>query len=124
MAERNVLAYFRSEEEAKAALERMSHLRIEDSSIRRVDRYPGQEMHDISNPLSGDFPGLGFLVYGTNFTNSSAGILAAADVSASGLSSGGPDNRVTGRDVLLTVVVDEQDYEQAVRIAMDGGAVV
>ncbi|OUM95215.1 MAG: hypothetical protein A9Z00_14705 [Thermobacillus sp. ZCTH02-B1] len=124
MAERNVLAYFRSEEEAKAALERMRHLRIEDSSIRRIDRYPGQEMHDISNPLSGDFPGLGYLVHGTDFTNAGAGILAAADVSASGLSSGGPDNRVTGRDVLLTVVVDERDYEQAVRIAMEGGATV
>jgi len=124
LAERNVLAYFRSEEEAKAALAGMSHLRIADSSIRRVDRYPGGGMHDIMNPLSSDFPGLGYLVYGTDFTNSSASILAAADVSASGLSSGGPDNRVTGRDVLLTVVVDEQDYEQAVRIAMDAGAVV
>ena len=124
MAERNVLAYFRSEEEAKAALEKMSHLRIADSSIRRIDRYPGEQMHNIMNPVSGDFPGLGFLVHGTDFTNGSAGILAAADVSASGFSSGGPDNRVTGRDVLLTVVVAEQDYEQAVRIAMDGGAVV
>jgi hypothetical protein len=124
LAERNVLAYFKSEEEAKAALERMSGLRIADSSIRRVDRYPGGGMHDIMNPISADFPGLGYLVYGTDFTNSSAGILAAADVSASGLSSGGPDNRVTGRDVLLTVVVDERDYEQAVRIAMDGGAMV
>ena len=119
-----MLAYFKSEEEAKAALERMSGLRIADSSIRRVDRYPGGGMHDIMNPISADFPGLGYLVYGTDFTNSSAGILAAADVSASGLSSGGPDNRVTGRDVLLTVVVDERDYEQAVRIAMDGGAMV
>jgi hypothetical protein len=124
MAERNVLAYFRSEEEAKAALGRMARLRIADSSIRRVDRFPGGGMHDIMNPVNGDFPGLGFLVYGTDFPGSSAGILAAADVSASGLSTGGSDNRVTGRDVLLTVVVDEQDYEQAVRIAMDGGAVV
>jgi hypothetical protein len=124
MAERNVLAYFKSEEEAKAALEGMARLRIADSSIRRIDRYPGGGMHDIMNPITADFPGLGFLVHGTDFTNGSAGILAAADVSASGLSSGGPDNRVTGRDVLLTVVVDEQDYEQAVRIAMDAGAVV
>lgn len=124
MAERNVLAYFRSEEEAKAALEGIARLRIADSSIRRVDRYPGGGTQDTLNPIHPDFPGLGFLVYGADFTNRSTGILAAADVSASGLSSGGPDNRVTGRDVLLTVVVDERDYEQAVRIAMDAGAVV
>ncbi|AGA57695.1 MAG: hypothetical protein C6W55_11820 [Thermobacillus sp.] len=124
MAERNVLAYFKSESEAEAALDRMAHLRISDRSIRRIDRYPGGGMHDIMNPINGDFPGLGFMVLGSDFTNSSAGILAAADVSASGLSTGGPDNRVTGRDVLLTVVVDEQDYEEAVRIAKEGGAMV
>ena len=46
------------------------------------------------NPINGDFPGLGFMVLGSDFTNSSAGVLAAADVSASGLRGGRkPGNR-------------------------------
>lgn len=124
MAERNLLAYFKSEEEAKDALARMQGLRMAASSIRRFDGYPGSGINHVDNPITGDFPGLGYLTLGGDFSDRNAGILAAASVSASGMSSGGPDNRVTGRDVLLTVVVDEADYDQAVQIASEGGATV
>jgi len=37
------------------------------------------------------------------------------------MSSGGPDNRVSGRNILLTVVVDEADYEEVQRIVQNAG---
>ena len=122
MAERNLLAYFKSEEEAKNALRQMRNLRIADSSVRRIDGYPGDGIDHIDNPITSDFPGLGYLTLDGDFSDRNASVLAAASVSASGMSTGGPDNQVTGRDVLLTVVVDEQDYDQAARIAAEGGA--
>lgn len=124
MAERNVLAYFNSEEEAQAALDQMAGLRIADSSIRRVDRMPGSGFQPFNSPIASEYTGLGSRALGDGFSHSDAGILGAASVSASGMSTGGPDNKVTGRNVLLTVVVDEQDYAQAVRIASEGGAAV
>lgn len=124
MAEKNILAFFKSPEQAEEALAQMKSLRIVDSSINRVDGYPGDGSDHIMNPLTSDFPGLGYLTLGGDFTNPSAGILAATSVSASGMSSGGPDNEVSGRNILLTVVVEEEDHEQAMEIARDAGALI
>jgi len=123
MAEKNILAFFKSPEEAKRALEEMSSLSIVDSSVRRVDGYPG-EGAAVDNPITGDIPSLGSMTLSGDFDDRNAGVLAAASVSASGMSAGGPDNVVTGRDVLLTIVVEEQDHDRALRIARDNGATV
>ncbi|MDF2648917.1 MAG: hypothetical protein K0Q73_4722, partial [Paenibacillus sp.] len=112
MTESSILAYFKSPEQAEAALARLQSLRIVDSSIDRIDGYPGEGSDPIS-VLNGDFPGLGALTLGGDFPDRNAGILAAASVSASGMSSGGPDNQVTGYDILLTVVLNKEDHEKA-----------
>ena len=72
--------------------------------------------------MTGGFPGLGYLTLGGDVDGPDAGILAAASVSASGYGSGGPENRVTGRDIMLVAIVDEADYDEADRIVRDAGA--
>lgn len=124
MSEKNLLAFFNSPEQAEKALSQIKGLRLIDSSIDRIDGYPGEGIDHIENPVTGDFPGLGYLTLGGDFSDRNAGILAAASVSASGMSSGGPDNRITGKDVLLTAVIDEADYEKALEIVRREGAEV
>ncbi|QYR21830.1 hypothetical protein KZ483_01945 [Paenibacillus sp. sptzw28] len=124
MAERSILAYFNSPDQAEDALSKLKSLRIIESSIDRIDGYPGDGIDHIDNPITSDFPGLGYLTLGGDFSDRDASILAAASVSASGMSSGGTENRVTGRDILLTVVLQEEDYEQAMQAVRDAGALL
>ncbi|WP_419872619.1 hypothetical protein [Candidatus Pristimantibacillus sp. PTI5] len=123
MAEKNILAYFKSPEQAEKALEQIKTLKLADSSIDRFDGYPGDGLDHIENPVTSDFPSLGSLTLGGDFLPN-AGILAAASVSASGMSSGGEANEITGRDILLTVVIEEEDFEKAMAIVQNEGALV
>jgi hypothetical protein len=123
MAEKNILAYFKSPEQAEKALEQIKTLKLADSSIDRFDGYPGDGLDHIENPLTSDFPNLGSLTLGGDFLPN-AGILAAASVSASGMSSGGEDNEITGRDILLTIVIEEEDFDKAMAIVQNEGALV
>lgn len=122
MAEKSILAYFKTPDQAQKALEQLKKLRLIDAKIDRFDGMPGDGVERIMSPLNGDFDSLGELTLDGEIENRSAGILSAASVSASGYSSGGPDNRVTGRDILLTAIVDEQDYEKAQEIVRQAGA--
>lgn len=122
MTETSILAYFKSPEQAEEALKQLKSLRIVESSIDRFDGYPGDGVEGIMNPLSGDFPGLGSLTLGGDFSDRNAGILAAASVSASGMSAGRQDNTVTGYDILLTVILDKEDREKALQIVREAGA--
>ncbi len=125
MAERTVMAYFNTPEQAEQALEKLKSLRLADYAIDRFDGYAGtgiNHLDKIENPITGNFPGLGYLTLGGDFDSHEASVLASASVSASGYSSGGPDNRVTGRDILLTAIVEEVDYEKALTIVQDAGA--
>ncbi|MBD2868621.1 hypothetical protein [Paenibacillus arenilitoris] len=124
MAEKSILAFFNSPEQAEEALKQLKSLRIVDTSLTRFDGYTGDGSDHIMNPMTGNFEDLGYLTLGGDFIDRNAGILAAASVSASGMSAGGPDNRVTGRDILLTVVIKEEDHERAMRIVRDAGALV
>lgn len=125
MADRAVLAYFNTPDQAKEALEGLKTLRLSEYGIDRFDGYPGvgtEQLDQFGNTIAGTFRGLGFLTLGGDFDNPDAAVLAASSVSASGISSGGPDNRVTGRDILLTAIVDEDDYNRAVAICRQAGA--
>jgi len=122
MTERSILVYFNSPDQAEEALNKLKSIRIIESSIDRFDGYPGDGIDHIDNPITSDFPGLGYLTLGGEFSERDAAILAAASVSASGMSSGGLENRVTGRDILLTLIVEEEDLEQAMQAVRDAGA--
>jgi hypothetical protein len=125
MSERSLFAYFNTPDQAKEAVERMKSLRLVDYAIERIDGYAGagvQSLDMIGGTITGDFPGLGHLTLGGDFDGPDAGVLAASNVSASGMSSGGEDTLDIGRDIMLVAILEEEDYEQAERIAYDCGA--
>lgn len=125
MSERTVFAYFNTPDQAKAALEQLRGLKLVDYAIERIDGYAGpgiQSLDKLGATITGDFPGLGYLTLGGDFDGPDAGILAGSSVSASGYSSGGPENRVTGRDIMLVAIVEEEDYERADEIVRAAGA--
>ncbi|MBU5672405.1 hypothetical protein [Paenibacillus brevis] len=97
MGEKNILAYFKSPEEAGEAAAKLRALRAADVSIDRISRY-----------------GEGYAVE----FGDSLGILSAADPASSGMSHGGQGGP-TGRDILLTAVVDEGIHHQALRLIED-----
>ncbi|HTG71376.1 MAG TPA: hypothetical protein VL921_19115 [Candidatus Udaeobacter sp.] len=124
MAEKNILAFFNSPEQAKDALQQLKGLNLIDTSIDRVNAYPGSGSDHVTNPITGNIPSLGYLTLGGDFNDRNAGILAATSVSASDMSAGGPDNKVTGINTVLTIVVDEADFEQALKTVQNAGALV
>jgi hypothetical protein len=122
MSEKSILAYFNTPEQAQQALEQLQSLPLIDCEINRFDGMPGDGLDESTNIATGDTPGLGTLTLGGTFENPDAGILAATNVSASGYSSGSPDNRVSGRDILLTAIVEDVDYDRAQEIVRQFGA--
>lgn len=113
MAEKNILAYFKSPEEAEGAARKLQALRVLDYSIERFSRY------SIGSPATA----VAGLVMDSDLTHNSAGILASADPAHSGMSDGGQGGP-TGRDILLTVVVEEDHHHQAMRIVEEAGGMI
>ncbi|TCS80788.1 hypothetical protein [Tepidibacillus fermentans] len=111
---RNILASFRTVDEAQRAGQELKALGIKEMQIDRVSLYPGFNLNEFSNPITGRFDSLADLTLGSDFSNKSAEILAAADVNASGLSDGGEMD--IDRNVLLTIVADENLADQAEQI--------
>ncbi|WP_166238383.1 hypothetical protein [Paenibacillus turpanensis] len=120
MTDKNILAYFKSPEEAEGAAAKLKALRAIDVSIDRFSRYPGDGIEQNMNPITSNFGSLGSITMDADYTNKSAGILSAADVSASGMSDGGQGGP-TGRDILLTAVVPEDVHHQALRVVEEAG---
>lgn len=126
MNERNILAYFHSPEQAEGVASKLKALRISDMRIDRISPYPTQSDMGVDrqmNPIAGDFPGLGALTLNTGFGTRDAAILGAASPVAYSMS-GGDTDLITGRDILLTAVVNESVYEQAMRVIEQSGGMV
>jgi hypothetical protein len=121
--ETHILAYFSSPEEAQAAAKKLYALRAIDVSIDRFSKTPGEGMDDQMNPITGDFDSLAALTMEADVTSRSEGILLSAGPDASGMSDGGQGGP-TGRDILLTAVVDEELHHQALRIIEQAGGMV
>ncbi|QSF43942.1 hypothetical protein [Paenibacillus tianjinensis] len=123
MSEKNILAYFKAPEEAEGVSRKLQALRVIDMSIDTFSKYPGNAQYSGNNPLTGDIPSLATMTLNSTMDSHSAGILAAADSSASGMSHGG-DGGPTGRNILLTVVVDSGSFDQALKIIEDAGGMI
>ncbi|MDP5273072.1 hypothetical protein [Chengkuizengella axinellae] len=123
MTEKSILAYFNSPEEAEGAATKLRTLRASELSIERFSKYQGDGVTKISNPLTGSIPSLGKLTLKADFSAPDVGILAASDVSASGMSDGG-QGKPTGKDILLTVVIDMEQYQQAIQVIEASGGMV
>ncbi|NGM81838.1 hypothetical protein G5B47_05380 [Paenibacillus sp. 7124] len=118
MAEKSILAYFKSPEEAESVSRKLQSLRVIDLSIDRFSRYGGGFTSQAA-PANGLISSLGTAATGYP----DAGVMAAADPSASGMSDGGAGGP-TGRDILLTVVVDEGSFHQALSIIEEAGGML
>lgn len=121
--EKNILAYFKTPEEAQGVARKLQALRVVDMSIDRFSKYPGGELNNTMQPMTGDIVSLTSMTLNSALSNRSSGVLGAADPSACGMSAGGEDGP-DGRDILLTVVLDENVFHQAMRIIEDAGGMV
>lgn len=98
MGERNILAYFKSPEEADQVSRKLESLRVVDMSINRFGSYMGGDL------------------------NPSEGILTASSVNG-GMSDRGQDG-TRGFDILLTIVTENDSFDQAMRIIEEAGGMV
>ncbi|MEM5817100.1 MAG: hypothetical protein AAGU16_04460 [Desulfitobacterium hafniense] len=109
MAERNILAYFNTVEQAEVIANRIKDLGIKDVQIDRIHKFSEGTADHLMNPLTGQIGSLADLTLGSG--GGGAGPLMAADTSASGMSDGG-GTAASGRDILLAAIVDESQFEQ------------
>jgi len=110
---RNILAGFKTVEDAKKAAIELKNRGYKDMQIDQVGLYPGNHLNDFTNPITGGFSILSDLTLGS-FSDKDAEVLAAADVSASGMVDG--HETEIDQNILLTVVTDEEHLQEAERI--------
>jgi hypothetical protein len=117
MGERTVLASFYSLPEANHAADKVHALGVEVAQVDELHAYGGDIPQRRAFPISGDIPSLASLTLNTEVSSRDAGVLLAADPSASGMSDG--QGNITGRNYLLTVVCPEKQVEPVVQIIKD-----
>jgi hypothetical protein len=122
MGEKNILAYFKTYEEAEQTAKHLKSMGIHNIDIDRFSKYPGDGVEVINNPITSNISSLADLTSDTDVNGRDAGILAAADISASGMSDGGQE--ISGRDVLLTAIADEALLKQALNAIENAGGMV
>lgn len=108
MAEKNILAYFKTLDQAEQVANQMKSMGISDVQIDQIHQYTEGTADQLMNPVTGHIGSLSDLTIGD--ISGEVGPLTAADTSASGMSNGG-GSFVTGRDVLLAAIVDEAQFE-------------
>ncbi|AIQ19965.1 MULTISPECIES: hypothetical protein [Paenibacillus] len=119
MSERSILAYFKAPEEAEGVSRKLQALRVSELSIDRFSRFGGNGLQASVNPVTGNLASMDSMTSVSPHT----GILSAAHTSGSGMSHGG-DGGPTGRNILLTVIVDQNSYNQALTIIEEAGGMV
>jgi hypothetical protein len=123
MGSKNILAYFKSPENAREAAMKLASLGVTEVEIDRFSKYPGDGLDRWMNPLTGNISSLARQTLGMDPSSRDASVLAASDVSASGMSDGGPGS-ITERDILLTAVVDDLVHQRALQAIREAGGMV
>lgn len=125
MADRNFLVGFVSIDNAQAAAKALNEAGFHEVQVANVSPYPGQGVQEVMNPITGDFPSLGYLTLDADFSSKSESIMAATDVDASGMSDGdGMMPEVNNQGVLLTAVIPEDQASVAEQILSEHGGFV
>lgn len=115
MSERSVLASFLTAHDANLAASQIhDKLGVEVAKVDELHGLGGLDPDIESYPISGEIPSLAALTLDTQPRSRDAGVLLAADPSASGMSDG--QGNITGRNFLLTVVCKEEQVEPVVQI--------
>lgn len=117
--ERYILAYFRAPEEAEGVSRKLQALRVEEVSIDRFSRFGGSGLQSGVNPVTGNLASMDSMTAASEHT----GILSASHTSGDGMSHGG-DGGPTGRNILLTVIVDSTIYDQALSLIEEAGGMI
>jgi hypothetical protein len=118
--ERAIIAGFKTWRQARQAEEALRKLNVIDLNIDRISEQPVTDRDtELNNPITGKYPGLANGVYNTTLDRDQS-VLASADPSASGLSDGRGDPEI-GTDIVLSVVIDEHDYDQAMSFIQQHG---
>lgn len=118
MAERTILASFRSAADAQAVADQLQAMGAGTTQVDELHAQPGLRPDRRAFPITGDIPSLASLTLNVDVRSRDAGVLLAADPSASGLSDG--QGNVTGRNFLLTAICPESIVERAVQAIKDG----
>jgi hypothetical protein len=121
MKERNFFAGFASIDDAKEAEQALHDAGFKTTQVDMISPYPGEGPQRRMNPITGNIPSLAALTLDADITNKSAGILTAADVSASGMSDGDGMMPEVNQSVLLTAVVPEEQAKMAEKIIQEHG---
>jgi len=120
--EQAILAYFKSPDDAQVASERLTdELDIEDVQIDRISGgQPGEGNDRFMNPITANIPSHASLVNATDPSSISTGILLGSSPAVSGMTDGSM-NTISGRDILLTVIVPTERVECALQIINECG---
>lgn len=122
MGEKNIIAYFKSPEEANKVADMIKSLGVKEVQVDRFGKYPLGSADQLMSPATGQISSQATLTLGAS-GGRDTGILASADVSASGMSDGG-DNPITGRDIVLAAIVDETLFDKAKQFVKDADGLV
>lgn len=126
---RSLLAYFRTENDARAALEALRAAGFSSVQLAHVSRYGEATDPEGDNPAAGKAAGLSSLtLYGRGDNldaevEGDAGVLLAAHPSASGMAGTG-DAPVGGYSYLVTVVTAEGRLREAEGIVRRCGGLI
>lgn len=122
MAEKNLLAFFKSPEEAERAKEKLHGIGVKTIQIDNIDRYPAEERPNVIQTLSGQYGSLAAITKEQVPSGNNEGILMATNIDSSGMS--GDTDAITGRNILLTAVMEEGLHHEAIRIVKEMGAIL
>ncbi|MGF7088450.1 uroporphyrinogen-III synthase [Kroppenstedtia sanguinis] len=119
MGERSVIAFFRTEEQAHKAVQRLKAEGFDTVDLSRFSLSPREDGSDLDNPIAEPISSLSTIT-GAPVTGRDAGILKAADPHASGMADASDEWGV--EDLSVTVVTDEEHFEKAEQILEQMGA--
>lgn len=121
MKERSLLAGFVSVDDAQKAEQALKQAGFTETQVDTVSPYPGEGVQQRMNPITGNIPGLADMTLDADFDSKSASILAAVDISASGISDGDGMMPEVNQGVLLTAVVPADQADQAEQLIKQYG---
>jgi hypothetical protein len=124
MKKRYIFAYFNTPEQAKNTQQQLSSSPgIVETSIERISVFSGPDIDHSTNIIPGAISGLAALTTNAAPSQPDANILVASHSSASGMSNS-HDEKNKGRDILLTVVINESNYHETLQFIRTTGGLV
>ncbi|PTX55130.1 hypothetical protein C8P63_12110 [Melghirimyces profundicolus] len=113
MGERNVIAFFRTEPQAKKAVRQLKAQGFDTVELSRFSLSPKEDGSDLDNPIA-EPPSSLSTVTGAPVTGHDPGILKAVDIHSSGMADG--SDEFGAEDLSVTVITDEGRFEEAEKI--------